>query len=764
MEPRQLPVVVALGAVSATLVVAFGRVFATGDYVLPLLLAALLPHAICALTRWRGLSSAASIGASTAGLLVLLIVTVPDVITDLGGRLSGGWRVITVDEVPIRATHGAVLLAAIVVWIAAVAADELAFRRQASLGALAPGLMVLIWIAALGLDDGQWVVVAAFGACASVFLGFQHQVLLEHRRTRLGPRRVVDAPRFLAAGAVTAVVAIGLGVAAAPVLPGGDKPLFETSGSGRENSGDSYRTSVPPLLDVGDKLRLGDEQVLFSVEAEREDYWRIVALDKYRSVGGGQWTLTAEGDERVAEGLDESDAEFPLEQHFRIRGLSERWMPAAFEPVEVSTSDVLVVRSSSTLVTLEDSVFGMRYTVISNAPTLALDDSAAARSDDPVPDELREFTDLPGDFPASVIEQAELITAGLATPYERALALREFFRDGSFTYDPSVEFGDDEAAIVSFLESKNGYCVQFASAYATMARAIGIPARVAVGFTPGTLEDGVYKVTNHDAHAWPEVWLGESIGWTHAFDPTPPSASAPGGSDLPGEPEATTAPVTPTTTVTSPTTGSTTVTSPPSTTPVTGTDGGVTVDPDPNTTDEGAGGVPWFAAVVLAVLVLILGPIAIVLGLKASRRSRRRRHADPAVAITGAWAEAVDDLTDHRHAWAPSSTPLEVARQVPVRAGDTTAEPLRALADAYGAVRYGAAQPDPDEVDDVWDHVDTLHRELGRSLGFVGRLRARMDPSTLRRREPVSSGVGRASPQEPDPAGWSKPRKPSTND
>ena len=77
--------------------------------------------------------------------------------------------------------------------------------------------------------------------------------------------------------------------------------------------------------------------------------------------------------------------------------------------------------------------------------------------------------------------------------------------------------------------------MQFASVYAVMARSLGIPARVAVGFTPGDVVDGVFHVSAHDAHAWPEVWLA-GLGWTHLFDPTPPADTVPtGGSDLPDE-------------------------------------------------------------------------------------------------------------------------------------------------------------------------------------------------------------------------------------
>ena len=87
---------------------------------------------------------------------------------------------------------------------------------------------------------------------------------------------------------------------------------------------------------------------------------------------------------------------------------------------------------------------------------------------------------------------------------------------------------------LAFLDTKRGFCVQFASTYALMARSLGIPARVAVGYTPGELDPtGRYSVTNYEAHAWPEIWLA-GVGWTNQFDPTPPSTQ-PGGSDLPND-------------------------------------------------------------------------------------------------------------------------------------------------------------------------------------------------------------------------------------
>src|SRR5262249_36789588 len=124
-------------------------------------------------------------------------------------------------------------------------------------------------------------------------------------------------------------------------------------------------------------------------------------------------------------------------------------------------------------------------------------------------------------------------------PYAQAEALRNYFRDPAnlFVYDTNVGSLDSGPAILQFLRDRHGFCVQFASAYAVMARSLGIPARVAVGFTPGTrAADGTFHVTSHNPPAWPEVYLS-GLGWTHLSDPTPASRSGatPGGSNLPGD-------------------------------------------------------------------------------------------------------------------------------------------------------------------------------------------------------------------------------------
>lgn len=755
MDTRRLPVTFALAALSVSVALAFGRVFGPSSALVPLVGAAVLPHAVGFLVRtrptWPHVEPAISAGVLAVAALVLTGGGSPGTVWD---RIAGGWRLVEGHAVPLPGTGGTVLLAAIVVAGAALAADDLAFRRNASIGALAPGAMVLIWITALGERSDQWLVVAGFGLTAVLFLALQHQRLLERRRTRLTPRRFVDAPALVGVALVAGIGALVVGVATAPALPGGDRPLFEAEGVGPRGSGDqSYRTSIPPLLDVGDQLRRGEEQEVFTVSASRPEYWRITALDQYRSVSGGQWTLTAKGD-AVGEGLDESVPEDALIQEYRISALGERWMPAAYRPVRVSVDDVLVVRASNTLVSKTDSVTGLRYRVSSALPATDVTPADQQRAARPAPAELAEYTRLPDDFPENIRAQADVVAAGLTNPFDQARALRDFFRSDPFVYDVTVQLGDDISAIETFLALKRGFCVQFASAYATMARSLGIPARIAVGFTPGTRgEDGVYRVTNYDAHAWPEIWL-TGMGWTHLFDPTPASTE-PGGSELPGESAATDTPVPQSTTDT--TTPETTPGSVPTATtpaPAPGAGGGVTVDPD--AADESDSGSPWVPLIALGIVLLIAVPILVLLIVPARRRARRRNTAEPAVAIEGAWSEAIEELGIRRITWPESATPLELARRVPVTAGAATARPMRALAETYGRVRYGDEQPPSGDAQDAWDHVDSLRRALDDASSPFERVRAKLSPRRL-------VGAARTGPDQPEPAGWSL-RRPSTKD
>jgi transglutaminase-like putative cysteine protease len=115
---------------------------------------------------------------------------------------------------------------------------------------------------------------------------------------------------------------------------------------------------------------------------------------------------------------------------------------------------------------------------------------------------------------------ANEITAKATTRYDQALALQEYFREpANFTYTTSVDpTGSDSVSV--FLDQRQGYCVQFASGMIMLARSLGIPARLAIGFLPGTPSDGGASVIRGgDAHAWPELYFA-GAGWVR-FEPTP---------------------------------------------------------------------------------------------------------------------------------------------------------------------------------------------------------------------------------------------------
>ena len=135
------------------------------------------------------------------------------------------------------------------------------------------------------------------------------------------------------------------------------------------------------------------------------------------------------------------------------------------------------------------------------------------------------------------------VTAGKSSVYDQAMAIQQYLRaDGGFSYSltlaPRASLSGRAAGadpLTHFLATKKGYCVQFATAMVMMSRAAGIPARMNLGFLPGTKSEGVWTVVAADAHAWPELFL-DGIGWTR-FEPTPTRGTTPGyatPSDAPG--------------------------------------------------------------------------------------------------------------------------------------------------------------------------------------------------------------------------------------
>jgi len=135
-------------------------------------------------------------------------------------------------------------------------------------------------------------------------------------------------------------------------------------------------------------------------------------------------------------------------------------------------------------------------------------------------DVSERYTQLPEMLPGIVRETAAAITDGAASPYMKASAISRWLAENAeYTLEPeNPPEGVDFTA--HFLDSREGYCVYYATAMTVLSRCAGLPARYVQGFalanTPWS-SNYQYRATGLTAHAWSEVYF-EGIGWM-PFDP-----------------------------------------------------------------------------------------------------------------------------------------------------------------------------------------------------------------------------------------------------
>jgi transglutaminase-like putative cysteine protease len=120
---------------------------------------------------------------------------------------------------------------------------------------------------------------------------------------------------------------------------------------------------------------------------------------------------------------------------------------------------------------------------------------------------------------AEVSQAARDATKGATNMYDAATALEDYLRTFKYsTKNDDPPAGQD--AVVWFLHNQVGFCTFFASAMTLMARSLGMPARVAVGFTSGVYDSksGAYVVKEEASHAWTQIYFAK-YGWVN-FEPT----------------------------------------------------------------------------------------------------------------------------------------------------------------------------------------------------------------------------------------------------
>ncbi|MEL7210595.1 MAG: DUF3488 and transglutaminase-like domain-containing protein, partial [Actinomycetota bacterium] len=290
------------------------------------------------------------------------------------------------------------------------------------------------------------------------------------------------------------------------------------------DTGDPTRVVVSPFVNIQSRLVQQTDIELFTVASEQPSYWRLAGLDTYdNDIWKVAGNFSPESGQLPGQSVAGGQRDEVI-QDFSISALSAIWLPAAFAPAQIenATADVTWNAETSSLTVANDvpSSDGVQYTLTSLVPRFTSTELRAAS--DFVPPEVAErYLPLP-EVPPLVRLEAERITAGAETRYDKMLALQQHFRSFEYSVSLSPRVGDP---IEQFLNERVGFCQQFAGTFAVMARLLGIPARIAIGFTWGDpvdeTEDGrkIYRVTGRQTHAWPEVWF-EGLGWV-AFEPTP---------------------------------------------------------------------------------------------------------------------------------------------------------------------------------------------------------------------------------------------------
>jgi transglutaminase-like putative cysteine protease len=663
---------VALAAFSLAVVAGFARVFSGWEFFDNLAVIAIACHVISYAMRLAKTPVWMAFPITTAALIWLIVAMFYRDTMSLLLPTADTWDRFTLEldvvgdqfrdaVAPVTFLGGWNVLSAIGVASSVLLADTFAFRAFARAESLVPGGVLFVFVAALGDDRNR-----VSSTMLLVGAGVVATVILRHHHTPAKPTTIGQSKGLVAARATPIAIGSALCVAViaglvGPRLPGaGAEPIYDTTGG----SDDSVTEVISPLVDIRSRLTNRSSSELFVVQADADSYWRSSALADF---DGQRWGIPSRSLNTTESIAVAAEGSVVIRQEIRITNLGGVLLPAAPDPIAASGvgdvgDDLRISADRTTLVkTGDDLSSGDTFIIESASPRFTAAALVGATSNDPGDD---VYFELPDDFPESVRETARDITAGTTTPYDAALAVQNWMRS-EFSYSLEIQEGHGNGAIESFLINKVGYCEQFAGTYAAMMRSIGIPARVAVGFTPGANDgQGNYSVLGRNAHAWPEVWF-DGFGWV-PFEPTP-GRGAPNAEDYTGvEQQQDDGPVggeqpddnanppatAPPTTIASGGTGAgpTPSTVPAAPVPTTPT------KPPPALGSSVSPSVPWKLPIALVALAGALALPAL------ARRLRRSADSTPDAQLAQLWRRATNSVTAMGLEPASHRTPTETAR------------------------------------------------------------------------------------------------------
>jgi hypothetical protein len=721
-------------------------------------------------------------------LTLLLVAFVPVAIVDgssfswglpLGGaqhvlahQLHAAWFIFSVRIAPVTESPGLVIATAWAAGVLALAAEALdADTALPAIVALVPAFDIVVFTGTLGTPTGRAPELAALAALGVWYLaGTTRQAAGEQVVTARVEGSTAESGAATAAtgargrrrrGLAAPSTAMGLvivaGLAAGvvgPLLPGASSPaLVAWHGSGRSsplNSGGRNGSATGPIS-VSNLVSVGEEEIdnpnvpLFRVYGSIPTREILVLLDQF---DGNQWVPLSIGQERPVSPFSASLNALERHPPKAVLGKDSAEVTQVIQDIDLggrelptpgTTLDLDGDASASTqgadgplLVAPGALGNNFRYAiqaVLTPEPAVAQEFYNPALAPAPAVD-----LQVPGHVPPAIVNLAHKIVRSATTEERKAMAIQDFLLSSRFKYalpkTVPTSSNSGYAAVSKFLfVTRTGYCQQFASAFAVLARLDGLATRLAVGFLEAKPTHDSWTVTGADVHAWPQVYF-PGTGWVD-FEPTP-SAGVPPYPDI-----------VPTTIAPPPTVPTTTIAGqkPPvcrSCQRPGGAGGPGAVFVFPTVAPQGPEG-PFPSSSggsgdVLAVLLVVIAGAALwVLAIPTWRLVRSRRRTDPIRAVLLAWREAVLALAAaglHRRR---AETFQEFAARVRVAGmlSDEAEGALLRLAETSNRALFARQALTSDEPRRAFSDSVVVRRSARHSMAWWARILLQLDPRDL---------------------------------
>ncbi|WP_144751350.1 transglutaminase family protein [Curtobacterium pusillum] len=655
---------------------------------------------------------------------------------DKDGALGETLAAIRLNPAPLPQTDSIRLIVTVAIgWVAGVSLFLAAVAPTAALAAV-PALVILI---VPGIVTGAPAAPGLVIATAIAFLALLW----------LSVRPVQRALPAAVVGAIGLVVAVGLPA----IVPLNASWLSGVTGA--------IQSPVQPgrpgtLLNLGKDLRQPNELEVFRYRSSdgQPEYLKLADLDEF---GTGDWVPTTT-DASKSDTADQQQWAVGVNPRLstrgdvtvRITGLSSNYLPVPSGAVSIESrstnldlsqwrwmGESSTVRSTgpatprgSTYEVYGASTWSGEYLdAIAESGLLGRADGRGYAT--PSANQLRTDRALPDDLPKSIASTAQRVAGSAGSDYQEARALEQWFRSDLFTYSETAPVeqgydGDSMDVVAKFLQVREGYCVHFSSAMAVMARTLGIPSRIAVGYRAGTTQaDGEYTVSNRQLHSWPELYI-KGAGWV-AFEPTPDSDQAAQSSTEATSTPSAAAPETPL-----PAPGQ----SAPAESSATPTPTASAAPGAAGSTGGGNGPLGLAVGIVLA-LALLVSPSVVRAVRRRSRLGAVRSGRAPAV---NAWREVLDDVADHGYApgLAPPGDAAAAARTARAVLGRlrpslpiAVLPHLDAVVDAVDRERFAAGGAAAVDVDALLVAVQEARVALDASVSSARVVRSRVLPPSL---------------------------------